>query len=87
MAAVDPAAAIALGEEAPDQVVVLVAEREVAAADVPLAEPPDEHLDRVGHGAVHALGRRLPTGVLRKKVAEPAQFLGVVPVHPHAEPL
>src|SRR5690349_15728474 len=39
VALVEPAAAVALGEEAPDEVVVLVAEREVAAAGVGHPEP------------------------------------------------
>src|SRR5438552_569962 len=42
VALVDPAPPVALGQEAPDQVVVLVAEREVAAARVGHPEPSDE---------------------------------------------
>ena len=51
VALVQPAAPVALGEEAPDEVVVLVAEREVGAADLGQPEPPDEHLDGVGDRA------------------------------------
>ncbi len=86
VALVDPAAPVALGQEAPDQVVVLVAEREVAAPDVLRPEPPDEHLDGVGDRAAGALdggdgGRLRP-----EQLAQPAQLVGVVPVHPHPEP-
>ena len=56
----DPAALVAFGEEAPDEVVVLVAEREVAAAHLGHPKATDEHLDRVGDGAVRALDRRRP---------------------------
>ena len=86
MALVQPAAPVALGEEAPDQVVVLVAEREVAAAGVGHPEPPDEHLDGVGDRAVRALDRRDRRRVGAQQVAEPAQLVRVVPVHPHPEP-
>ena len=86
VALVDPAAPVALREEAPDQVVVLVAEGEVAAADVGHAEPPDEHLDRVGDRPVGARDRRLLRGSSAEQVAQPAQLVGVVPVHPEAEP-
>ena len=86
VAAVDPAALVALGQEPPDEVVVLVAEGEVAAADVGHAEPPDDHLDRVRHGARRALDRRLLRRVRRQEVAQPEQLGRVVPVHPVAEP-
>ena len=86
VALVDPAAPVALGEEAPDQVVVLVAEREVAAADVGHAEPPDEHLDRVGDRAVRTLDRGDRRRIGAEQVAQPAQLVRVVPVHPHPEP-
>ena len=86
VALVDPAAPVALREEAPDQVVVLVAEREVAAADLGHPEPPDEHLDGVGDRTVLALGRRGLRRVRGEQVAQAAQLVGVVPGHPHPEP-
>jgi hypothetical protein len=46
---------VALGEEPPDQVVVLVAEREVAPADLGHAEAADQHLDGVLDGPVRPL--------------------------------
>ena len=87
VAAVDPAAPVALGEEAPDEVVVLVAEREVAAADVGHPEPADDHLDacRVT-GPAGPLDRRRLRRVGRQQVAQPEQLRRVVPVHPVAEP-
>ena len=61
VALVDPAALVALGEEAPDQVVVLVAEGEVASPRRSgMPEPPDQHLDRVRHRSVRALDGRRP---------------------------
>ena len=51
VALVQPAAAMALGEEAPDEVVVLVAEGEVGAAELGHAEAADDHLHRVGDRA------------------------------------
>ena len=83
---VDPAAPVALGEEPPDQVVVLVAEREVAAARVGHPEPSDEHLDRVGDRPVRALDRGDRRRLGPEQLAQPAQLVRVVPVHPHAEP-
>ncbi len=87
VAAVDPAAPVALGQEAPDEVVVLVAEREVAAADVGHAETADDHLDRVGDRAVGALDGGRPGGILGQQVAQAQQLGRVVPVHPVPEPL
>ena len=86
VALVDPAPPVALGEEPPDQVVVLVAEREVAAAGVGHAQPPDEHLDGVGDRALRALDRRHRGRVRAEQVGQPAQLVRVVPVHPHPEP-
>ena len=85
VALVQPAAPVALGQEAPDEVVVLVAEGEVGAAELGHAQPADDHLDGVGHRAVRALDRHLLLRVLGQQVAQPAQLVGVVPVHPHAQ--
>jgi cell envelope-related function transcriptional attenuator common domain len=86
MTLVQPAAPVALGQEPPDEIVVLVAEREVAAARVRHPEPTDEHLDRVGDRSARPLDRRHGGRVQPKHLAEPAQLVRVVPVHPHAEP-
>ena len=77
---------MALLQEAPDQVVVLVAEREVAAADVGHPEAPDEHLHRVGDRALRALDRRLLPRRLAQLLAQASQLVRIVPVHPEAEP-
>ena len=85
VALVQPAALVALGQEAPDEVVVLVGEGEVGAAQLGHAEAAHDHLDRVGHRPMRALhGDRLAR-VGRQQVAQPAQLGRVVPVHPHAE--
>jgi hypothetical protein len=76
---------VALGEEAPDEVVVLVAEREVAAADLGHAQAPDEHLDGVGDRPVRALDRRLLPGRLAELLGQATELVRVVPVHPEAE--
>ncbi len=85
VALVQPAAAVALGEEAPDEVVVLVAEREVAAARVGHPEASDEHLRGVSDRPVRALDRGHGGRVAGEQVVEPAELGRVVPVHPHAE--
>ena len=85
VALVQPAAPVALGEEAPDEVVVLVAEGVVAATQLGVPEPPDEHLGAVGQRTVRAHDRDRLGGIRRERVAEPAQLVGVVPVHPHPE--
>jgi hypothetical protein len=77
---------VALLEEAPDEVVVLVREREVAAADVRHAEAPDEQLDGVGDGPIRTVDRRDLLRVFGEQVAEPAELVRIVPVHPHAQP-
>src|SRR5436309_43890 len=75
VALVDPAAPVTLGQEAPDEVVVLVAEREIRASHVRHAQPPDEHLDAVGDRPARSLDRHLPGGVLGEQVAQPAQLV------------
>ena len=85
VALVQPAAPVALGQEAPDQVVVLVAEGEVRAAQLGQAQPPDDHLDRVRDRAVRPFDRDLLRRVLGEQVAQAAQLVGIVPVHPHAQ--
>ncbi len=87
VALVDPAALVALGQEAPDQVVVLVAEGEVAATEIGHAEPSDEHLDGVGDRPVRALDRRLGPWRFGEQLGEAPQLIGVVPVHPEPEAL
>ena len=86
VAAVDPAALVALGQEAPDEVVVLVAEREVGTPDVRHAQAPHHHLDGVGHGSIGALDRHPLGRVLLEQVTQPEELCRVVPVHPVAEP-
>ena len=77
---------MALGEEPPDQVVVLVAEREVGPAELRHPEPADEHLHAVGHGTQRAGQGRLRRRVGAEQVAQPEQLVRVVPVHPVAQP-
>ncbi len=76
---------MAFGQEAPDQVVVLVAEGEVRAADLGHPQPAHDHLHRVSHRPFGALHGHLLRGILSEQVAQPAQLVGVVPVHPHAQ--
>ena len=73
-------------QEAPDQVVVLVAEGEVRAAHLGHPQAPDEHLDRVAHRAVRSLDRGRPRRIRGEQVAQAAELVRVVPVHPHPEP-
>ena len=56
-ALVEPAAPVALREEAPDEVVVLVREGEVGAAQLGQAEAAHDHLDRVGDRTARPLDR------------------------------
>ena len=60
-------------------------EREVGAAQLGHAQAPDEHLDGVGHRAVGALDGDDLHRVRGEQVAQPAQLVRVVPVHPHAQ--
>ncbi len=84
-ALVQPATLVALGQEPPDEIVVLVREREVGSAQVGHAQAPDEHLHGVGHGAVGARDGDDLQRIRREQVAQPPQLVGVVPVHPHAQ--
>ena len=84
-ALVEPTLVMALLEEAPDHVVVFVAEREVGAADVRHAQPPNDLLDRIGHRAVCALNRRRLSGVFAEQAAQAPQLGWIVPVHPVAQ--
>ncbi len=87
VALVEPAAPVALRQEAPDQVVVLVAEREVRAAELRhpqparRASPPVSVTGPPGPDQGRRGGR-----VRAQQVAQAAQLVGVVPVHPVAEP-
>ena len=76
---------MALGKEAPDEVVVLVAERVVAAPELGMPEPPDEHLRAVGQRTTRAHHRDDLGGIGRERVPKPPQLVGVIPVHPHPE--
>ena len=49
-------------------------------------EAPDDHLDRVGDRPVGPLDRDDLRRVLLEEVAQATQLVGVVPVHPVAEP-
>ncbi len=83
--AVEPAATIALGEEGPDEVVVLVAEGEVGATQLGQAEATHDHLDRIGDRSAGALYGDDLRGILLHQVAQATQLRGVVPVHPVAQ--
>ena len=80
-----PAASVALREEAPDEIVVLVAEGEVRAAQVGHAQSPDDHLDAVRDRPVGSLHGDGGLRVGCQQVAQAAQLVRVVPVHPHAQ--
>ena len=87
VALVKPPAPVALGQERPDEVVVLVGEGEVTAAEVRHSQSPDEHLGRIGDfGPGSARDRDLLARILRQPIAQATQLMRVVPVHPHSEP-
>ena len=84
VALVDPAAPVALREEAPDDVVVLVAEREVGAARVRHASvrPPSPRRRSLGRRALD-VACWVGSSLSRSRTHE---LRRVVPVHPVAEP-
>ena len=86
VALVEPAPPVALGQESPDQVVVLVAEREVRAAELGHPKPADEHLHPVGDRPARPGQGGLGGRVGAQQVAQAAQLIRVVPVHPVTEP-
>ena len=86
VALVQPAAPVAFGQEPPDQVVVLVAECEVRAPQLRHAQAADQHLHRIGHRTGRTIDGDLGRGIGRQHIAQAAELIGIVPVHPHPEP-
>ncbi len=85
VALVDPAAIVALLQEAPDLIVVLVAEGEVRAAQFTHAELAHHLLDRAFERSVGAVKIDRLVGVFAKFIAQQTQAVGIVPVHPVAQ--
>jgi len=83
VALVQPAAAVALRQKRPDQVVVLVGKREVTAAELRQSEPADQRLRRVGDvGASRALDRTCWLGSSASRSRSRRSSCGSFPVHP-----
>ncbi len=85
MAFIKPAALPAFLEHGPDQVVVLVSEGEVGAAELRQAQLADDLLHGAGNGALRAVDGDHLVGVLGQLVAQGAQHGRIVPVHPVAQ--
>ncbi len=85
VAFIDPAVVVALLQEAPDLVVVLVAKGEVGAAQFRHAQPGDDLLDRIGDRAARPLDGDDLVRVVIQQVGQAAQLVRVVPVHPVAQ--
>ena len=84
-ATVEPALLPTLLEEGPDHVVVFVGEGEVAAAQLGQTETTDDLLDRIGDGTFGTIDGDDLLGGVHQLLRQPAQLVGVVPVHPVAQ--
>ncbi len=82
---VEPALLPAALEETPDLIVVLIGEGEVGTAQLGQAQSADDLLHRAGHRSVGSFDGDHPRRVLAQLVAQPAQLIRVVPIHPHAQ--
>jgi len=85
-AAVKPAVFPALVQHVPDDIVVLVGEGKVRAAQLPQTQPADNLLHAVGHGPLRPLHSDDLGGVLAQLVRQPAEVARAVPVHPESQP-
>ncbi len=85
VALINPAVLVALLQEAPDLVVVLVTEGEVGAAQFRHAQPGDDLFDRIRDWSARPLDGDNLIGVIVQQVGQATQLVGVVPVHPVAQ--
>ena len=84
-ALVEPALLPTLLEKTPDLVVVLVGEGKVRATQLGQSQPADDLLGGVGNRTIGAVHGDDLARILGQPVAQCAQLLGVVPVHPVAQ--
>ena len=82
---VEPAAAVAFGEEAPDQIVVLIREGEVRATNLGRAELSDESFRGATNRSSGASNCQLTLGCITQCVTQAQEVSRIVPIHPHAE--
>ena len=83
---VEPAAGMTRCKEGPDEVVVLVGEREVRTANLWGAESPNQLFYWAADRTVHASDRDRRGWTLCECITKLQQFGWIIPVHPHAEP-
>ena len=81
-AAVQPALLPAFLQEGPDHEVVFVGEGEIAASQLGQTQATDDLLDGVGDRSIGTLHSNYLGGVFQHAVGQPAQLIGIVPVHP-----
>ena len=82
---IEPAATVAFGEEAPDQIVVLIREGEVRATNLGRSELPDEPLWRSAYRSSGTSNLHLTSWCVGQGIAQAQEVGRVVPIHPHAE--
>ena len=83
---IEPSPAVAFSEEAPDQVVVLIGEGEVRAADLGRTELSDQALWRSANLSSSTRNRNLSLRCGAQCVAQAKEVGWIIPIHPHAEP-
>ena len=81
-AAVQPALLPAFLQEGPDHEVVLIGEGEIATSQLGQTQAAYDLFDRVGNRSFGTLHRNDLVGVFQHTVGQPAQLIGIVPVHP-----